>query len=785
MAAITAVAAGAAAPQANAEAALDISRLTQGLEYDASGDVADFVAGKDTLMRFQLAVDPDSRVLNPFIDAVNCVVERDGELVARIPAFWSRPLVHFQSQPVSLLNANRPRRFDGSPHYDCWFNGQVLPRTGRYVFKAEVYENRPGGGEPQVIRLATAEFVPPAADIRMMITAGLRQTTDPLYAPLTDELFLEMVDAMWDVQRALPVRAGVEFWGASRPQRSGLSFHLVPTFRCADLTGTTCNYVATNTPVPALPTIFQAWNRLEQLAYPSAPQYLNSIHGWAVSRANPNAGGSQRPCAAGWQIAHGGSLYADGTRRHANIITHEYGHCLGLTDPSSRHSAGPGIRHTAEGFIPLLGNRPMINMRKRTEEPRPWSMMNAFIDSRRDGDDRFIPLPDDWNTFRVNAIDRDRRGVVQYLPRQSNLTAKLAANGDALKVTGSAALNGDMHVDYSKRVTGTDAAPTESDPNGAYRAVLYNANFEEVASVRFGLAFEHPDGVSQYAGFDISVPLPDDAASLVLENASGTAAYARTFTQSAPSLLNVDVTDVKGDGRLVTWKGSDPDGDELRYSVYYTDRSGATVPIAAGLGSESFLLPTELMAANPNGRIFVEASDGLNTGFLGSTTFAVERQPPLVKIESVPAKDLVEGVPVGLTASAFDLTDGFLDRRDLVWRLDGKRIGTDDQLIERLPDGRHRLTLTVTNDAGMKASDTTRLRIAADSDKDGLPNSYERAHPCLKRAKKKNLVSDVDGDGLAAHAERDLGLNPCRGDSDRDGTKDGREVFGGTKGGTG
>jgi hypothetical protein len=63
----------------------------------------------------------------------------------------------------------------------------------------------------------------------------------------------------------------------------------------------------------------------------------------------------------------------------------------------------------------------------------------------------------------------------------------------------------------------------------------------------------------------------------------------------------------------------------------------------------------------------------------------------------------------------------------------------------------------------------------ADSDGDGLPNLYERAHACLDPWQ-PDASADPDGDGLSSLEEFAAGTDPCDPDSDNDGMSDSYEV---------
>jgi len=63
----------------------------------------------------------------------------------------------------------------------------------------------------------------------------------------------------------------------------------------------------------------------------------------------------------------------------------------------------------------------------------------------------------------------------------------------------------------------------------------------------------------------------------------------------------------------------------------------------------------------------------------------------------------------------------------------------------------------------------------ADTDCDGMLDTYEAAHPCLN-ALVADATADPDADGLTNAQEMGLGTDPCKADSDGDGYTDGKEV---------
>jgi len=85
--------------------------------------------------------------------------------------------------------------------------------------------------------------------------------------------------------------------------------------------------------------------------------------------------------------------------------------------------------------------------------------------------------------------------------------------------------------------------------------------------------------------------------------------------------------------------------------------------------------------------------------------------------------------------------------------------------------------LKATDKSGTLVGDAVVIECLADTDDDGMPDVYEKAHPCLNQAV-HDTGTDHDSDGLTSGQEFDLGLEPCDDDTDDDFLKDGEEVNG-------
>jgi len=208
--------------------------------------------------------------------------------------------------------------------------------------------------------------------------------------------------------------------------------------------------------------------------------------------------------------------------------------------------------------------------------------------------------------------------------------------------------------------------------------------------------------------FLTGLPLPPGAARLVILY-QGEILAERTFSQSVPV---VEVLSPKG-GEVFTapfeihWQASDPDGNELTYTLQYSPDGGQSWQVLGfGLTGDSFqVLSLDNLTGSEQGKIRVLASDGAHTGVDESDGFfSLPNTPPLPAIQA-PAHLAVfpVGARVPISGSATDREDGVLPSQSLSWEssLDGfLDVGAQLEPTDLSP-GYHVLTLTAEDSLGL------------------------------------------------------------------------------------
>ena len=160
----------------------------------------------------------------------------------------------------------------------------------------------------------------------------------------------------------------------------------------------------------------------------------------------------------------------------------------------------------------------------------------------------------------------------------------------------------------------------------------------------------------------------------------------------------------------VSWSGSDADGDELSYRVYYSVDGGTTyAPLSLGTDSTSKIYPASKLEGTTQARIGVSVSDGARSSFAETPVFSVANHAPEISIRTPVSGDVfAENQGFVVEAVAYDMEDGLLPSSSIVWEssVDGS-LGAGRYLVLSAADltaGSHTLTVTATDAAGLSAS---------------------------------------------------------------------------------
>jgi len=181
----------------------------------------------------------------------------------------------------------------------------------------------------------------------------------------------------------------------------------------------------------------------------------------------------------------------------------------------------------------------------------------------------------------------------------------------------------------------------------------------------------------------------------------------------------------------LTWTASDPDKDKLYYSVEYnpdvTSSTSVWTVLIDDLETPSWTEDFSHLPGGQHAKIRVTADDGVLSTSALSAEFQVTAKSPEVFIVDSNAKqhkagtgasDLFSyaaGSNVFLEAESYDLQDEWLPESGLKWTSDiSGALGSGSRLrVGSLAVGTHTVTVTATNSAGLKTTDSVTVQISA------------------------------------------------------------------------
>ncbi len=251
---------------------------------------------------------------------------------------------------------------------------------------------------------------------------------------------------------------------------------------------------------------------------------------------------------------------------------------------------------------------------------------------------------------------------------------------------------------------------------------------------------------SDSAPVSVTCPFPETTAQVVL-SLYGQEVWRELIPSGVPTVTLLSPTGGSigpRDTVVVEWQASHPQNAELNFRVGYSTDGGKTFkPLAVGLSATRYEWQTGLGASRGRVRLQVVASDGFHESSSVSDDIDVEDVARRVAIVEPRRGEVIpEGKAIHLLALANDLEQGTLalDHANTRWWLDDEVIlgnGNDFRISELelttptgtlntpLTVGAHSLKVEVSLAGGVKLSDEIAIEIAADSDRDGVPDQVE------------------------------------------------------------
>ena len=255
------------------------------------------------------------------------------------------------------------------------------------------------------------------------------------------------------------------------------------------------------------------------------------------------------------------------------------------------------------------------------------------------------PAGDNWMILESTVAsgystcwDVDGVGINGYGNLLNNPRFRSIVDPAALLVNGSITRDGQVNL-LPFIILPEAILDREPGTAGAYSFVLKDRSGNLLSQTGFDLRFWQSDpngGLMDEAHFALRIEWVEGTEIIELLDQTGTLLASREVTRGVPT---VEITAPAGSERTlrsveIRWQASDPDGDELTYSLAVSADEGVTwQPIAGHLEIESYSLPVSMLKMDTDYLVKILATDGVNTGS------AVSDEPFRVEI-GLPKKSL-------------------------------------------------------------------------------------------------------------------------------------------------
>jgi hypothetical protein len=192
---------------------------------------------------------------------------------------------------------------------------------------------------------------------------------------------------------------------------------------------------------------------------------------------------------------------------------------------------------------------------------------------------------------------------------------------EALLVRGTVTRDGTARFEPFLRLTEANL-DLEAGSQGAYSIALLDGAGQVLLQAGFDLSFVMPDprgGPIDESGFVYRIEWKPGTKTVELRDSSGKVLASRAVSSGSPSVKVISPNGgeswIMGDTYKVKWEGSDPDGDNLTYSLSVSlDQGKAWIPVDLDITATEYDLGTTGLTPSTTALVKVRATDGVNTG---------------------------------------------------------------------------------------------------------------------------------------------------------------------------
>jgi hypothetical protein len=380
-----------------------------------------------------------------------------------------------------------------------------------------------------------------------------------------------------------------------------------------------------------------------------------------------------------------------------DLIAHEIGHTLDLWHP---HDYGPSVYSATRFWV---------------SERDYEAAASTFMSYRS-----MLPLgvPPDIRWIDNGRYDTDNAWNAAAGVWQRNLLDQLRIGQDPEVIL----VSGTLYNDSTAEADNFWYRLPQGIPDlmlgsfGNYSMVLIDQEGQTIGQMGFNATFQCTMDVNgtlvkmdtDSFPFLFSIPYLDGTRKIEIRNSTNHVLVYKDISPNAPTATltfpNGGET-VKGGTYAVEWTAFDADGDNLTFTLAYSNDGGDNwIPLAIDLNQTSYSWNTSDLESGTDYIIKVIAIDGVNTGEDTSDgTFIVDSKPPVITVASPQTRIYYSDlVPVSLRVEE----DLYMD--SLWYSLDNQdNVTTDEHAFISVPDGAHQIVFYASDTAGNVGSSST------------------------------------------------------------------------------
>lgn len=265
---------------------------------------------------------------------------------------------------------------------------------------------------------------------------------------------------------------------------------------------------------------------------------------------------------------------------------------------------------------------------------------------------------------------------------------------------------------------------------GEYGIYMEDESGEVLYSYLFDISFSNvsvPNLELEAAPIDLNVKCPSMTRNIVVKKGDQVL-YRQEVSIFEPE-VTVDIEEgitLNGE-HTIKWNGTDEDGDELTYSVWYYG-DGDPVCLVNRTKETSCKVNFDELPGSDMAWIEVEANDGFLVTNEWSSNFIVDYKAPIILTDNVKVELFKLTDYITLEVDAYDLQCGWNSDLDFVWTDEEGEEICWDYILEIAPysyePGEHQFTLTVSNWESMSVTKDFKVKVV--DDESALINDWSR-----------------------------------------------------------